>query len=308
MAAELRLGDLSAADVSRRLAGTGLAFAVGPFNFRVVCPIPEVAQALRQMYGAHPVLDAEAFCDCALELTPPALLRRWLRPQVQVRYDGLLLFEPLPRSQAYALLEWTMNWWISSQAHQYLILHAAVIERDGRAAILAAPPGSGKSTLCAALSLRGWRLLSDELALIDPASGTLLGMARPASLKNRSIDVIRAFEPAARFSAPAHDTAKGTVAHLQPKPGDVAAVQTSARPAWAVFPKYVPQAAAELRPRERADAMMELGRNAFNYALLGLPGFQALARVVDACACYDFSYSRLEDAVATFDTLAGQAR
>jgi predicted ATPase len=29
--------------------------------------------------------------------------------------------------------------------------------------ILPAPPGSGKSTLCAALVTRGWRLLSDEL-------------------------------------------------------------------------------------------------------------------------------------------------
>ena len=56
-------------------------------------------------------------------------------------------------------------------AHQYLIIHAAVVEKNGLAAILPAPPGSGKGTLTAGSVLSGWRLLSDELTLIDRLSG-----------------------------------------------------------------------------------------------------------------------------------------
>jgi hypothetical protein len=52
-----------------------------------------------------------------------------------------------------------------------------VLERGGRALLLPAPSGSGKSTLCAGLAFNGWRLLSDELALLDPCR---LGH-RPAS-------------------------------------------------------------------------------------------------------------------------------
>jgi hypothetical protein len=52
--------------------------------------------------------------------------------------------------------------------------------------------------------------------------------------------------------------------------------------------------------------MLELGRNAFNYTLLGLTGFEVLADVVDRCDCYDFSYSRLEDAVVVFDRLVAE--
>ena len=61
--------------------------------------------------------------------------------------------------------------------------------------LLPAPPGAGKSTLCAGLVHRGWRLLSDELALVDMETGLVRGMARPVNLKNKSIEVIRDFAP-----------------------------------------------------------------------------------------------------------------
>lgn len=303
------LGELGAPSLNRRLATSGLAFAAGPFNFRVHSRLPGVASALQLLYAEHPVLDDGQFCDCTLELSPsPNLLRRWLRPQVQARFHGQPLFEPLPRQQAYALLEWTMNWWISSHAHQYLLLHAAVVaHEDGRAVILPAPPGSGKSTLCAALTQRGWRLLSDEMAMISLQTGLLHGMARPVSLKNQSLDVIRRFEPGVVLGAAAHDTAKGTVAHLKPKPSDVRDAARPARAAWVVFPRYVARAPAVLSSRPKADAMLELGRNAFNYSLLGLDGFNALAAIVDRCACFDFSYGHLDQAIAVFDSLPPDA-
>ena len=78
-------------------------------------------------------------------------LRRHLRPQAILRCDGRVPFKPLPMAQAMPMLEWGLNWVISSHAHDCLVLHAAVVERDGQALVLAADPGSGKSTLCAAL-------------------------------------------------------------------------------------------------------------------------------------------------------------
>ncbi len=52
-----------------------------------------------------------------------------------------------------------------------LVLHAAVIERDGRAIALAGPSGSGKSHLAATLIRQGFRLLSDELCALQVAPG-----------------------------------------------------------------------------------------------------------------------------------------
>lgn len=302
------LGQLSAGDLARRLAGPGLAIRTGPFNIRMRSGIDSLQTAVALLYDRHSVVDEDAFCDFTLEIVPARGLRRWVRPQVRLFLEGQAPFEPLPREHAFPLLEWSMNWCISAQAHQYLLLHAAVVARAGVAMVLPAPPGSGKSTLCAGLIHRGWRLLSDEMALISLAGGELSALARPVSLKNESVRVIREFAPEAVFSAEARDTSKGTVAHLKPKADDVACMDEPARPRWIVFPRYLRDAPATLAPRPKADAMLELGRNAFNYALLGQTGFEVLGGVISASDCYDFTYSRLDEAIEIFDALFRQHR
>lgn len=299
------LSELPRNEIPRRLSGSGLAFRTGPFNFRVRSPIAAVARGIELLYADYPLVDANEFVDFDVRLDQGAGLRRWIKRQVLFRFDGALQFEPLPISNAYPLLEWAMNWCISTQSHQYLMLHAAVVERGGLAAILPAPPGSGKSTLCAGLVNRGWRLLSDELTLISLAEMRVSPLCRPVSLKNQSVDIMRAFEPKAVFGEVTPDTSKGAVGHMKVPSTQLHRMNEPAKPAWVVFPKYVAESRPVLSPRPRADSMMELGRNAFNYALLGRLGFETMAEVVDGCDCYDFSYSSLDDAVQVFDALAG---
>ena len=120
--------------------------------------------------------------------------------------------------------------------------------------------------------------------------------------------MIEKFVPGAVFSQVTHDTLKGSIGHLKAQSSDVAQIELRARPRWVVFPRYVPDSNAELAVRSKANSMLELGRNSFNYSLLGLSGFELLADVISASDCYDFTYSRLEDAVNVFDKLSAQAR
>jgi len=203
------------------------------------------------------------------------------------------------------MFEWVMNWCVSNKAHSYLIIHAAVLERGGRAFILPAPPGSGKSTLCAALVCRGWRLLSDELALVRPADLAMLPLPRPVSLKNASIDVIRAWDPQAVFGPAVPETSKGTIAHMRAPRASVAAALETARPTHIVFPRYEAGAQTRLAPVPKARLFTRVADNAFNYTVLGATGFDTLGRLADACAGFDFGYSSLDEAMAVFDTLAG---
>ena len=297
----MRLSDLTLDDLNQRLR-LGLQLVTGPFTFRITSPLPDIAQGLAKLYGEFSLTDAP-FADFHVRIDALGGPRRFYHPQAQFWVDEYPPFTPLPRDQAFAMLEWGMNWCIASHAHYYLMLHAAVLERDGHALIMPGDPGAGKSTLTAALMLDGWRLLSDEIALIDRNNGLLYGLARPVSLKNASIDIVRNHDPQAILGKTAHDTHKGSVAHLKPTANSVLRVKEPAQPTWIVFPRWKAGAEAHLTPHSKSAAFLHLASHAFNYSLLGKVGFQRAAALMDNCGCWDFEYSRLEDATSLFREL-----
>jgi len=171
---------------------------------------------LQKLYGSHQVGDSIELFDVTVNLRRVGGFRSRVRPQLELLVDGAVDFEPFPLDTPMPLLEWGMNYALASRLCCYLLLHAGAVERKGRAVLLPAMPGSGKSTLTAALSLRGFRLLSDEFGVVRLDDGQLLPIPRPIALKNESIDVIARFAPTAGIGPRYPKTHKGTVAHLAP--------------------------------------------------------------------------------------------
>lgn len=287
---------------------SGLRVRTGPFCLRISTPLSDVGRAVAELYADYESPGDDEFIDFDVAVRRPAGWRGWTASQVEFRFEGEVPFNPLPGDQGLPLLEWGLNWCVYSMCHQYLVVHAAVLERDGRAVVLPGPSGSGKSTLCAALAFSGWRLLSDELALFDPVDGQLIPNPRPVSLKNASIDVIRQFAPHARLGSLVRDTAKGVVAHFCAPIDAVRASGVRARPRWIVLPRFVPGAPTELARLDRASAFMKLVENAFNYDIHGRRGFDAFAGVMDGCRPFTFTYSDIRSAVDAFDRLAREDR
>lgn len=298
------VADLPAAELQGRLRGPGLDLVTGRFRTRVVSDLPDVAKGIAELYRDFPVDPDAGFADFHVAVARPRGLRRWYRPQVLFRFDGRSVFKPLPGNQAFPMLEWGLNWCVTTQVHHCLLFHAAVVANGERALVMPGPPGSGKSTLCAALVTQGWRLLSDEMAVLDLESGLIHGLARPVSLKNESIPALRALAPDAFVSAPCHDTLKGTVAHLRPPIDSVERMHTPARPGWIVFPRFDPGANTERVSRGRDTAFFDLVSNAFNYSTLGDIAFERTVDLVAQSDCHDLSYSRLAEAVACLGELA----
>lgn len=300
----MKLGDAALSDLAEQACGRGLPFRAGRFSVRLVSPLARVVEGVRLMYADAERLD-DPFSDFTVKVETARGLRRWYRPQALFSLSGALPFAPLPLGHAYPLLEWGLNWCVSNHCHQYLIVHAAVVEKNGRALVMPGIPGAGKSTLCAVLAGRGgWRLLSDELALLDLKDGLLYPNPRPVSLKNKSIDIVRRELPGCILSEPVHDTLKGTVAHLRPSRHSILSTDTPAEPALIVFPRYVEAAVNDLQLLPQGEAFIRMAENSFNYSILGVAGFEALGAMIDRSRCFEYpNGGDLEQALADMDAL-----
>jgi HprK-related kinase A len=301
----VKLSELNISDFRRRLHGGGIVIETGPFTLCLVIRLPELADGIRLLYGDFQLGNEERL-DFRLLVRPrwtPLSLGRF----AEVSIDGRRVFLPFPRSAAMPNIEWALNWWIYNYAHHFLMFHAGVVATGDDALLLSGEPGSGKSTLCAALAEDGWRLLSDELALLEPDGLTLRATARPIALKNESIDLIQGRTPTSLLGPLAPDTHKGTIAHLKPPAASVADVAAPATPRWLVFPKFDAQAQTCLNPLPKSRAFMELAENAFNYRIKGHAGFQQLASLIDSCECYSLPFSSLDDALSQIDGLRGMS-
>ena len=282
------------------LAEAGVRLEIGPFLVRVRSDLAGVRDHLRQLYGDFPVrLGEGAHMDVAV--TRGRGLRRIVRPQAVLSINGAAPFLPLPASLAGPFLEWGLNWSIGRAVHRWVVLHAAVVERGGRAMIMPAPPGSGKSTLCAALVLAGWRLFSDEFGLADPASGQISAIPRPISLKDRSIAIIRGRDPGVVMSPEREDVAGARFVHMRPPTESVHRMSERARPAWVVIPRYVAGEKTSFEKQPRARTLMQLADQSFNYNYLGPQGFRCVTELIGQCDCYSLRYSDLNEALAVLD-------
>lgn len=302
----MKLAQLSAQQVRRALRGAGLMLRVPPVDVRVRSPLGAFATRLAALYRDYEVGDAGDYADIDIRMLPGARLRRFVRPTVQFVVDGVAPFASFPADHAIPMFEWGLNWVFAHRMHRFLLLHSAVVERGGRAVLLPAWPGSGKSTLSASLSCAGWRFLSDEFGIVDDAQD-VRPFVRPAGLKNESIAVIGALAP--EQVGPVYPrTRKGAVAHFRPPAASLARAAEPARIAAVVFPDFVARSSLAILPMTPTVAFLKLAHNAFNYEVIGERGFRAVTAIVRNAPCRIVRYGELADAQrAIDDILAGRA-
>lgn len=166
-----------------------------------------------------------------------------------------------------------------------LFVHAGVLEFDGRAFILVAESGGGKSTTTWALVHHGFRYLSDELAPVDLATLAVHPYPRALSLKDT---------PPHPYPLPgtALMTSRGFHVTSHALPGGVGDIP--ARLA-AIF--FLRQHSTRRRPAARRVSAAEAGARLYANTLNALAhpedGLEAAIRVARDSACFQLSLGDL---------------
>ncbi len=278
-----------------------LTLAIGPVAFRVGSAWRAPIDALASLYAGYAAPEDGA-CDFTVRLEPETMWRRWVRPSVAIRGDYILPdAAPLPLGMGLLAAEMGMNLQMALGQKRHLLLHAASVEKDGRALILTGESGAGKSTLAALLGERGWRLMGDEFALLDMATGALRAFPRAISLKNGAISVMEREVIPTRFGPRIENTPKGTIRHMRPEADAIARMDEPARPALILFPRFGEAAAA--RGVGQAEVFMRLTQASTNYVALGRAGFDALTGLVGAVPSAAIDYPDTDAALDMVETL-----
>ncbi|MFO1320399.1 MAG: HprK-related kinase A [Burkholderiales bacterium] len=288
-------------ELAVRLSLDGIGISIGGATVRLRSDVDGLAVALQAVYGQYPLEPSAGFFDATIEIRRVAGFRRYFRPQIELILDAATPFEPFPADTHLPLMEWGMNHALAERYLHSLLLHAGVVEKRGVAVVLPAVPGSGKSTLTAALMCSGYRLLSDEFGALSLATGMLTPMLKPIALKNESIPEIRRRYPQATMGPVFPRTRKGDVGHLAPDARSIELRSQPGLPRLVLFPTFVRGASVQLDRVDAATAFGKLAVNSFNYEFLGIQSFDAVARLVTTCTCKRIVFSDLSEAVQSID-------
>ncbi|GEM_PF-2625570 len=213
--------------------------------------------------------------------------------------EGHLLADQ-PLGTAVDLILWEVSQAGIDSASPCVALHAAAVSLHGRAVLLPAEPGSGKTTLAAALTMAGCDYLSDELAPIDPVSAEVVPFPRPLWMMRESIAL---FPGLAQALSEQPDDPASPKRHIPPHDLRPAPFGGSCPVGLVVFPTYVAGSPLLLWPLGRAQAVSRLIENSFNFLRLGGAGLGVLARMVAGASCYQMRSGDLPSAVTTLMAL-----
>jgi hypothetical protein len=127
----------------------------------------------------------------SVDFAEPAGYLLWARDfgRVLISPDGVeLLCEPDPANNGWATILAAQALPLAATVRGLEVMHASGVVLDGRALLIAGPPGAGKSSLAAALVRAGGQLLSDDAVALQLSDGELIAHAGSVVLQLRAAE------------------------------------------------------------------------------------------------------------------------
>ena len=199
-----------------------------------------------------------------------------------------------------------LAWQFGLSSGDFLLnMHAGVVAGSAGAILLPAPPGSGKSTLTAALVAAGLDYFSDEVALLAEEDLAVMPFPLAMSVKDTGIDALAGLFPAIT-ALPMHTRMDGKrVVYMPPPAARVPAPNTRRAVVAIVFPRYVAGVPNTLRALPKPVSFARLLSQCMGVQhRLEARHVTRLVGWIRDLSCYELDFSDLGAAVAAMVTIA----
>jgi hypothetical protein len=207
-------------------------------------------------------------------------------------------FRYVPRLSMLGPIVKASLWHAAVSRHDFLFyVHAGVVGTDKGCILLPAAPGSGKSSLTAALVHGGFRYFSDEVALIQRTTYRVPPVPLAICVKSTGWDLMARFYPN-MSTLRVHGREDGKLVRYIAPPM-VAAQHPPAPVSHIIFPHYDRDAPTELKPIARTEALRRLMDECLGLReRLDSENVEELLRWIAGIDCYDLRFSSLDQAAA----------
>lgn len=198
-------------------------------------------------------------------------------------------------SEIAPYLMYAVDFHLANFCQAGLYLHAASLEKNGKAIIMPATSGSGKSTLTCWMAMHGFRYLSDEATFIENDSTTCTGFTRPAVLKKGSEQILPDLVADSQLSL---STPQGHQYGWMINPRLLNPIEKGAQlPIGCfIFTRYQPQGHLTCERLSPAATAFELAKCLINARNLLNRGFPQMLRLAHIRPGWKLSYNDLKDA------------
>ena len=257
----------------QRVLSSPLFLTVLGLHVLVECPDPELRRLLVGNFGAMASPDQNSSSEIEFSVkrseTSASLSLAQREQAAQVAEDP---------SDLLFLLEKQVTIELQKRRPDLFFLHAAAIILEGRACLLTAESGGGKSTTAWGMLHHGFEYLTDELSPVDIRSMRVFPYPHAIGLKRRPPD---------SYPLPPSVLDLGRTIHI---PVNALPCRTVSEPCplAAVFVlKYRPDLAApEVRAVGPAEAAARIYANALNALAHDDHGLDAAARIAEQVPCF----------------------
>ena len=220
----------------------------------------------------------------------------WLSHPWGLWRDGEACETTVTDSYLMSYVLWEVTRLVLESAHPLIPIHAAAVERDGRAIVLAGESHTGKSTLAGWLTAHGWGFLTDEVALLERRHGGEAPVVHPFW---RPIGVRRGGPLDALITPPSPD------AEVLIPASELGALGTAAPLAAIVLPHYDPGADPGMTPLAPATAVRLLATHLPTLGAIGRVVFRAIVSIVESVPAYALGVDDLDAAERAARQLVG---